>query len=62
MVDSLAILGLTRSDNERESIISYRKLARKYYPYKNYVIITGISAIEATSHFQTFNNAFSFVH
>ena len=61
MVDYLAILDLTRRANEHEAILSYRKLARKCHPDKNNIAITGMNALEATTHFKLLSNTFSFV-
>ena len=46
---------------ERDVIIAYRKLARKYYPNKNDPSLTGINIIQATAFFQTLKNAFIYV-
>ena len=61
MEDSLAILEWTRRTNEREAILVYRKLAHKHHLDKNNIMITGMSDLEATTHFQLSMNAFSFV-
>ena len=63
IVDSMAFLGFNVGFNskERDVIITYRKLARKYHLDKNDPLLTGLNNDQATAFFQTLNNAFSYV-
>ena len=61
MLRSLHLLDLSMDVTERELKRKYRSLARIYHPDKNQCEVTGLSQAEATAHFQSINNAYSFL-
>ena len=61
MYDSLKILGLTYSATLQEVKTRFRANARIYHPDQHRPERTGLTAEEATKHFQLLNNAYEYL-